>query len=141
MPQRFWILLGSSAVLLWLVSHSFAIIEGRVLYIERAISVDDKQKGLSNRESLGEYSGMLFEFNKKDRYVFWMKDMRFPIDIIWIDGDRVVALDEHAQIPSEGSTDALQRYYAPRDVDKVLEIPAGSAKKWGISVNSKLYAW
>lgn len=140
MPQRFWILLGSM-LLLWLISYQFAIIGGKVVYIERAISADAKQKGLSNRDSLGENSGMLFEFATKEQYTFWMKEMRFPIDIIWIDGSRVVALDEQAQIPSEGSEDSLKRYYAPQKVNRVLEIPAGSAKKWGISVNSRLYAW
>lgn len=140
MPQRFWILL-SSILLLGVISYPFAIIGGKVVYIERAISADAKQKGLSSRDSLGENSGMLFEFTAKERYVFWMKEMRFPIDIVWIDGGRVVALDEQAQIPSEGSEDSLKRYYAPQEVDRVLEIPAGSAKKWGISVNSRLYAW
>ncbi|MHB1118416.1 MAG: DUF192 domain-containing protein [Minisyncoccota bacterium] len=44
-----------------------------------------REKGLSKREYLNRGTGMLFVFDKDDRYGFWMKDMQFPIDIAWLD--------------------------------------------------------
>ncbi|PIR40735.1 MAG: hypothetical protein COV32_01805 [Candidatus Yonathbacteria bacterium CG10_big_fil_rev_8_21_14_0_10_43_136] len=44
-----------------------------------------RQKGLSGRNGLGSNEGVLFVFPKPDFYGFWMKDMHFPIDIIWFD--------------------------------------------------------
>jgi len=44
-----------------------------------------RSKGLSGKTSLEEDSGMLFIFEKEGVYPFWMKDMNFPIDILWID--------------------------------------------------------
>ena len=44
-----------------------------------------QEQGLSGRTFLPENSAMIFIFNTPDRYAFWMKDMKFPIDIIWLD--------------------------------------------------------
>lgn len=44
-----------------------------------------REQGLSNTPSLAPGKGMLFEFEEAGQYGFWMKDMNYPIDIIWID--------------------------------------------------------
>ncbi|MSR71266.1 MAG: DUF192 domain-containing protein [Candidatus Taylorbacteria bacterium] len=55
------------------------------------------EKGLGGRSGLLENQGMLFIYEKTGNYSFWMKGMRFPIDIIWLDeGLRIVAMKEHA---------------------------------------------
>ena len=46
-------------------------------------------QGLSERQSLAEDKGMLFLFEKPDHYAFWMKGMEFPLDIIFINGDKI----------------------------------------------------
>ena len=56
-----------------------------VLKTEIALSPLEKQKGLSGRNYMGENNAMLFVFSQPDLYPFWMKDMKFPIDIIWLD--------------------------------------------------------
>ncbi len=61
--------------------------EGKDIFIE--IDLADtpqlRQQGLSNREELGDYQGMLFVFDSKGTYPFWMKDMYLSLDIIYID--------------------------------------------------------
>ena len=57
-----------------------------------AKTIEEKQKGLSGQKSLGQDKGMLFVFNEKGYYSFWMKDMKFPIDIIFIDGETIVTI-------------------------------------------------
>jgi len=69
---------------------------------------------------------MLFLFDKSGRYAFWMKDMKFPLDFIWIAGDKVVDIDEN--IPPDYS--GTLKPETP--VDKVLEINAGVCEKYGI---------
>lgn len=55
-----------------------------------------KARGLSGHKPLGDNEGMLFVFDKSDKYGFWMKDMKFSIDIIWIDENwRVVHIEKN----------------------------------------------
>jgi len=60
------------------------------LDVELAKTATQKEKGLGGRDCIGGKDGMLFIFNRPDLYTFWMKDMRFPIDIIWIGPDKKV---------------------------------------------------
>jgi uncharacterized membrane protein (UPF0127 family) len=95
--------------------------------IERALSQEAKQKGLSGRASLAEDSGLLFVFDRPDVYPFWMPDMHFAIDIIWIDGEkRIVTIKENA---TPESYPTLFRADSPALY--VLEVNSGDARKWG----------
>ena len=59
---------------------------------------DSREKGLSGKEKLLPDSAMLFVFQQPDRYGIWMKDMKFPIDIIWLDENyKVVYFKENAR--------------------------------------------
>lgn len=71
-------------------------INGAILNIEIADTLKKKEQEFSGRESLPENRGMLFPFEKEDYYSFWMKDMNFPIDIIWIGKDlKIVDIAEN----------------------------------------------
>src|SRR3990167_703443 len=57
-------------------------------------SPSDRAQGLSGRPCIEADQGMLFVFEKPGKYPFWMKDMKFPIDIVWINADKkVIDLD------------------------------------------------
>ena len=106
------------------------------------IDVADTQlkqaQGLSYRESMAEDRGMLFVFPTEMMQTFWMKDMNFPIDIIWIKGDTVAGFAESAS-PEPGKTlFQLTRYSSPEPVDRVLEVAAGTVARAGIKVGDKL---
>lgn len=92
--------------------------------------------GLSGRESLPLKNGMLFIFPRPKQYRFWMKDMLFPIDIIWIRGNFVVGITEYV----ENIFDRLHpRFYkAPEKTDCVLEVNAGFAEKKKIHIGDKV---
>lgn len=92
-------------------------------------------RGLSGRESLPEKTGMLFIFPSSAKRGFWMPDMHFSLDMIWIKGDRVVGISENIPPSGFGEPDI---YYPPEEVDKVLEIPAGSAKKFALKIGDIL---
>jgi len=84
-----------------------------------------RMRGLSGREWLAENEGMLFVFQEPDFYGFWMKDMRFPIDIIWLDEDFGVIDIIESVSPETFPT----IFYPPKPVRFVLEISAGGGKK------------
>src|SRR4051812_21812815 len=69
---------------------SEASVNDKKISLILAKSEKEKVKGLSGRKSIKDNEGMLFVFDKKDKYPFWMKGMQFPIDIIYIDDNRVV---------------------------------------------------
>lgn len=138
--KKFWIALISFALLVW-TSFQVILVGDTVVMVERASTDTARARGLSNRPSIGERAGMWFVFREKENPVFWMKDMQFPIDIVWIADGRVVALDENVKVPPQQENDDLHRYQSAVPVDRVLEINAGNAKKWGISVGSRVYGW
>lgn len=92
--------------------------------------VEDQKKnelGLGGREKLCKYCGMLFVFNEKGRQNFWMKDMNFPIDILWIDGKEIVHMERNVS-----PRDQKHIYFSEKPSDKVLELPAGTCDKENI---------
>ncbi len=109
------------------------IINGKTISAEVANTPSARAQGLSFRTALGFNNGMLFLFDKPDDYGFWMKDMNFPIDIVWIKDDKIVGVVEKAAPEPNKSIYELTIYYPPEAVDKVLEFPAGRARLLGAS--------
>lgn len=90
-------------------------------------------QGLSDRRNLPDGKGMLFVFPQPDFYGFWMKDMRFPIDIIGFDDTQTVVWLAKDLIPESFPT----VFTPPRPVQYVLEVPAGSIEAFGIELGNK----
>jgi uncharacterized protein len=99
--------------------------------IEMATTYESRSLGLSGRVALPENYGMLFLFNEPGSYGFWMKDMNFPLDVIWIAERRVVGFEEN--VPPEGNR-PTKTYFPPVPVTEVLEINAGLVSELGIRV-------
>ncbi len=94
--------------------------------VEIADNTTKRKQGLGGRKSLASDSGMLFIFDKPDRYTFWMKGLVFPLDMIWIRDDKVVDFIKNATPPSPDQKDETLPIYAPNQpIDKVLEVNAG----------------
>lgn len=90
-------------------------------------------QGLSGRTEIGA-DGMLFIFPTKEIKYFWMKDMQFDIDIVWIAGETVVGVSEQVPKPEAGTPDfRLETYSSSEPVNIVLELPSGDAKQLNIS--------
>jgi uncharacterized membrane protein (UPF0127 family) len=106
---------------------------GFVYRVDIAESIGSRMRGLSGREALPSDAGMLFIFPISARYGFWMKDMKFPLDFVWIDKGIVVGLTEQVPPPDYSKkVSHLPSYYPPQSVDMVLEINAGEIQKQGI---------
>lgn len=114
-------------------------INDTLLKVEVADTAAKRSKGLGGRQSLGENEGMLFVFDRADKYPFWMKGVSFALDFVWIKGDAVVDVLENVPPPVPGQSDAaLPIYTAKEEIDKVLELNAGSVKKFNIKAGDKI---
>ena len=133
-----FVVLGG-AVAVWLVGTSYARsiaaierkvqaeVNGQYLVLEVARTPRDRERGLSGRGPLSVNEGMMFVFEAPGTYPFWMKGMQFPIDIVWVERNRVVGFEERVP-PQLGARDEeLRIYYPPAPVQKVLELAAGRA--------------
>jgi hypothetical protein len=110
-----------------------AIINGHTIHLELAITEAEKEKGLGYRDSLASDSGMLFVYDHPDRYGFWMKGMRFPLDYIWINGNKVADLSRNIPQPvNDAATPVSLSPAVP--ADKVLEVNAGVIDSFGIRI-------
>ncbi len=107
---------------------------GAAFVVETAITSPQRTQGLSGRPTLPPGSGMLFIFEQEGRHTFWMKEMRFPLDLVWIDAEcTVVDVTLNAPPPAPGQTLAqLPRYSPGVPAQYVLEINAGEAGSSGI---------
>jgi len=99
---------------------------------EIADSDATRTKGLMFRESLADTEGMLFIFPQPGRYSFWMMNMRFPLDIIWIDETRrIVDIKTGVKPCTSGSCESI----LPRsDALYVLEVPEGFTRRYQTAV-------
>lgn len=99
--------------------------------VELAVTSAEKEKGLSYRTNLLPKHGMLFPYDHKERYDFWMKGMQFPLDFIWIADTTVVDIAKNIQPPNGTNLHVVQPHIP---VDKILEINAGEADAFGIKI-------
>ena len=99
------------------------IVGGKTFFVELAKTEVEQNRGLSLHVPLLDNRGMLFVFQKPDLYGFWMKDMLFPLDIIWIDGELRIIHIEKSILP-----DTYPKTFYPESKSLyVLEISAGQS--------------
>lgn len=109
-------------------------ISTNVIRAEEATTPAQRAKGLGGRNCISDDQGMLFEFEKPDYYSFWMKDMKFPIDIIWINKNHQVVTIKPNLSPSTYPQTFINDFPA----QYVLELKAGQSLKLGIDQGTKI---
>jgi uncharacterized membrane protein (UPF0127 family) len=110
------------------------VIKNQVIYVEQANNSTEFETGLAGRPCIPANQGMFFAFNKDGRYPFWMKGMKFPIDIVWITSGHSVAAIEVDESPST---------YPDKFVNKipaqyVLELKANRTNELGLKIGSTI---
>ncbi len=108
-------------------------LKGEKFMVEVADTPAERMQGLSGKNGLGMNEGMLFVFDEPGTHGFWMKDMKFPIDIIWISGDEVIYVLRSLNPDSYPTI-----FSPPSPVDKVLEVIAGTAIRLNIVQGDKI---
>ena len=111
-----------------------ATINDTILEVEIAEKMIQQQKGLSGRKELEENKGMLFVYEEPHIPSFWMKDMNFPIDIIWINEDnKIIGIEKNV------NPDTYPQTFTPPDpVLSVLEVNAGWSDAYNIEIGDSI---
>ncbi len=114
--------------------------DGKVLDVVVADNEQEQVQGLSGKENLPADEGMLFVFPYAGQHGIWMKDMKFPIDILWLNEDGlVVNIVQNAPVPEEGKEEnGLLVYNNVEPAKYVLEVAAGTAETSGIKMGKKI---
>lgn len=125
-----------------LVAVSFWVVLDRVQKMDQVVSIggktysaeiarteSERAKGLSGRDGLASNKAMLFVFEADGYHGFWMKDMKFAIDIVWLDSNKKVVHIERNVPPHSVPR---QSYWPPELARYVLELAAGQAA--GVSI-------
>ncbi|MDO8460841.1 MAG: DUF192 domain-containing protein [bacterium] len=114
-----------------------AAINNQTFKLFIAKSAKEKEIGLSGKDSLSQDYAMYFSFEKPDYYSFWMKNMKFPIDMIFLSNNRIVTIYENLEPPSQ-DLKSPPLYKSNEPADAVLEINAGLTKKYNIKVGDEI---
>lgn len=101
------------------------LINGEHYTLEVADTEEKRMLGLGKRDTLCDDCGMLFVFEKPGKYGFWMKDMHFHIDILWVKNGKIIYKKSNAS-PQETET-----FTPPEEADSVIEILPNSEVRVG----------
>ncbi len=114
-------------------------IKNLVIHVDLAVTQDQQEKGLSIKNNMTDNEGMLFPFKTPGDYSFWMKDMKFPLDILWINSsNQIHHIEKNLQpctfilfCPSVSPGTHSNSIY-------VLEVNSGYTTKHNVNVGDKV---
>ena len=119
-------------------STQYITVENLMYAVEVVDTPDSITQGLSGREQIGS-QGMLFLFGRSQQANFWMKDMKFNLDLVWINDEKIVGITNNVLHPKPNTPDSqLPTYFSPQVVDMVLEVPAGFAQEEGWQTGNQI---
>lgn len=131
------LLLAICLLSIWLINkpHRSAVeLNGQKITAEIAASLEARATGLSKYKTLDDGRGMLFVYDQPQKQCFWMKDMKFAIDILWIGSDKqILHIEENVQpstYPKQFCPDVPAKY--------ALEVNSGLVNRTGVRVGQKL---
>ncbi len=101
---------------------------------EIADNPEKREKGLSGRKELCEKCAMLFFFDNPDNRNFWMKDMQFDIDVIWVKGNKIVDIRSNVS-HSKGEQEKI---HSPEMADKIIEVRAGKSENLRLKIGDEV---
>jgi len=117
-------------------------IGGQKIKVDLALTEAEQTQGLSGRQSLSPDTGMLFVFNKPGYYPFWMPDMNFPIDMIWLapskGGDASKVKVDYVE--KNATPESYPAIFGPKDDNAVyvLEIQSGFANNTHLQIGDSV---
>ncbi|RLE03514.1 MAG: hypothetical protein DRJ11_04065 [Candidatus Aminicenantes bacterium] len=106
--------------------------DGQKIVAELAVTPWERQRGLMFREELAANEGMLFIFEEDGLYSFWMKNMKFPLDILWLDKNKKIVHIEENVPPCQA--EPCPSYTPSLPARYVLELKAGSVKSHSLQL-------
>lgn len=112
------------------ISVHQVVIDGKVIKVEIAQTAAEREHGLSGHEPLTDNEGMLFIFDQPGPQGFWMKDMLFPLDIVWLAPSGVEGIVKIVDITRDAKPESFPATFSPAiPAQYVLEVNANLADK------------
>ncbi len=108
---------------------AFFVVKNKIVNLFVAESARERQIGLMFVDKLSQNTGMIFKFEKPQQVAFWMKNVKFPLDMLFIRDGKVLKIQKNAPVCS---TVECPLYYSDFIVDSVIELNAGFCEKNGI---------
>jgi len=110
-------------------------IDGETIYASVADTEESRELGLGGRETMPDDEGMLFVFEAGGNHPFWMKDMRFALDIVWLADDGTIEYIQGDVVPATYP----EVFGPPKPTGKyVLELNGGYCAEHDIKVGDKV---
>ena len=119
-------------------SDTVVILNGQKLNVLIAETIYQQHKGLGGRGSLKPYDGMIFPYGIPTKPTMVMRDMEFPIDIVWLYDGEVVDIAPNLPIEPNTPEGYLTMYYPRKQANLVLELPAGWSNRNKLKIGDKL---
>jgi uncharacterized protein len=110
-------------------------VEENELSVWTAKNAREYSQGLSGVQDLKEVDGMLFIFPEPNIPYFWMKDMNFPLDIIWINKEMIIKGVEHSVLPESYP----EKFEPKTPIKYVLEVRGGWVERAGVEIGDTVY--
>lgn len=104
------------------------------VYVSIAETESAREQGLSGRTRLAADEGMLFIFPNEGMYRFWMKDMKFSIDMLWLSADGTIV----HMAPSVSPETYPETFASEVPARYVLELPAGYSESHDLTVGDRV---
>jgi uncharacterized membrane protein (UPF0127 family) len=99
--------------------------------MEKATTIGQQERGLMRRDSLADDHGMIFIFPSESPQEFWNHNVRFPLDVVFLNGQEQVVSIQHMKPYDDTTTQSVQAQY-------VIELNDGTAEKIGLKVGDKV---
>jgi uncharacterized membrane protein (UPF0127 family) len=109
----------------------------QVVQVEIRDDEAERELGYSGRKSIGDNEGMLFVFGELVQPTFWMKDMQFSLDVLWIREGRVIQIEENVPHPTQAQP-VISTMIPQNPIDMVLEVPSGWVSRTGVRVGDQV---
>ena len=123
-----------------LYNHQLKISD-QTLNVQVATTSADMAEGLSDRLSMKDDEGMLFDFGQPGKPAFWMPRMHFDLDLVWIKNNKIIFITPNVPAPVGNwklEIGNLPLYYPPSPIEQVLEVNAGWTQKNHIAVGDEV---
>lgn len=117
-------------------NQAYAIINNTKIILEVADTEEAKATGLMYRDFLGEKNGLIFLFSPPEKVDFWMKNVKIPLDIVFIYNNKVVKIDSEVPVCKK---DPCKIYSSGIEIDYVIELNSGFCKKYGVKINQSVF--
>jgi len=128
-------------VRLWQIYHwdsIFIELKDQRLEVLVAKTYAQQYRGLGKRDDLGIYQGMLFVHSSLDKYGIVMRDMRFPIDVVWLKDGEVLDIASNLQTEPGVPENQLRIYRPRKPANAILELSAGWVEKNGVKIGDRV---